>query len=131
MGAEQYYEYVVEKTVVYKMKGNFRNDREAIEKARTCFDGKPENIIDSIGHHSGVTEIISAKDWEVTDRRTLVSKDSFIASIISLGGEEQMPNHYILVDKDVSYYYYITKDCAYYWTNKDSKAKLQNFCNNI
>lgn len=108
-------EYTIEKRVVFKMKGNFYNQEDAIKKAKTCFDGVTDKFVDSIACHSGVTETVSTEDWEVKDCRILVSREQFIENLKSWEWKEFFPNHF-MAGKDKDYQYcFVDKDRAYTW----------------
>lgn len=110
-------EYTIEKMVLFKVKGNFYTQDEAIKKAQTCFEGIADNLTDSIACHSGVTESISTEDWEVKTCRPLISREHFIEDLNYQGWHEFFPNHYITVNRSntITRYCFVAKECAYSW----------------
>ena len=121
-------EYTIEKMVIFKVKGNFYTQDEAIKKAQTCFDGVVDNLTDSIACHSGVTESISTEDWEVKNCRPLVSREHFIEDLTSQGWQEFFPNHFMKTDSFNTRYCFVSKECSYSWeSGKTDNVVIKKF----
>ena len=120
-------EYTLEKMILYKVKGIFDSQEEAIEKAKTCFDGQAEQLVDFISYTGGVIQSLHTENWEVTKVKPLNSRESFIENLMETGWEKYIDNHFLYRNEGYEEYYYVTTECAWYWNTKDTTPKKVKF----